>query len=179
MHSLKRVLWTFLAVCFLIVSWIWDTLGPLIRAGLDLIPLENLKRLVINFIDRLPPYPTLFVFLIPLIVIEPIKLAALWFFAQKQWLIGMAFFISGEVLRFGLVAFLFKSCKEKLLTIGWFAQLYALFDRAHRWAHAQVDPIKAAIKQLLIDSGLIGGRGPLLQRVRALWRLMRAKRARS
>ena len=40
MLRLKRILWTAVAVCFLAVSWLWDTLAPLIRAIIDLIPLE-------------------------------------------------------------------------------------------------------------------------------------------
>ncbi len=173
MLRLKRTLWTILAVCFLAVSWLWDTLAPLIRAFLDLLPLERVKRAVIDFMDRLSPYPTLAIFLIPLVASEPIKLGSFWLFAQKQWFAGSATFLFAEILRFGLVAFLFTACKDKLLSIPWFKKLYELFVRAHVWAHAQVDPIKAKIRAALIEAGLIGGRGPLLRRLRALWRIAR------
>jgi hypothetical protein len=170
---LKRILWTAVAVCFLAVSWLWDTLAPLIRAIIDLIPLERVKQAVIAFMDRLEPYPTLAIFLIPLFASEPIKVGAFWFFTQKQWLAGVATYLFAEVMRFGLVAFLFTACKDKLLSIPWFARLYALFVRAHEWAHAQVDPLKAQIRAALVEAGLIGGKGPLLRRLRALWRIAR------
>ncbi len=170
---LKRILWTAVAVCFLALSWLWDTLAPLFRAFFELIPLERVKRAVVAFMDRLAPYPTLAVFLVPLVASEPIKLGSFWFFAQKQWFAGAATFAFAEVLRFGLVAFLFTACKDKLLSIPWFARLYALFVRAHEWAHAQVDPLKAQIRAALVEAGFIGGRGPLLRRLRALWRIAR------
>ena len=173
MLRLKRILWTAVAVCFLAVSWLWDTLAPLFRAFFDLIPLERVKQAIIAFMDRLAPYPTLAVFLIPLVASEPIKLGSFWLFAQKQWVAGGTAFLFAEILRFGLAAFLFKACREKLLSISWFAKLYVLFTRAHAWAHAQVDPLKAQIRAALVEAGFIGGRGPLLRRLRALWRIAR------
>ena len=173
MQRLKRILWTAVAVCFLAVSWLWDTLAPLFRAFFDLIPLERVKQAIIAFMDRLAPYPTLAVFLIPVVASEPIKLGSFWLFAQKQWLAGGAAFLVAEILRFGLAAFLFKACKDKLLSIPWFARLYDLFTRAHAWAHAQVDPLKAQIRTALVEAGFIGGRGPLLRKLRALWRIAR------
>src|SRR6476620_6459394 len=109
---------------------------------LELIPLERLKQAVLRFIDRLPPYPTLFLFLIPIVVIEPVKIGSLWLFAHKRWIAGVVSYAGAEVLRFGLVAFLFKACRDKLLSISWFARLYEIFVRVHEWAHEQVDPIK-------------------------------------
>ena len=176
MRRLKRIVWTFVAVCFLAVSWLWDTLAPLVRALIDLIPLERAKQAVVRFMDRLSPYPTLIVFLIPLVATEPVKIFAFWLFAKHQWLAGVLTFASAEILRFGLVAFLFKSCKDKLLSIGWFARLYAWFVRAHEWAHEQVDPVRRSIRAALVESGLIGGRGPLWRRLTALWRITRRGR---
>ena len=102
MLRLKRILWTAVAVCFLAVSWLWDTLAPLFRAFFDLIPLERVKQAVIAFMDRLAPYPTLAVFLIPVVASEPIKLGSFWLFAQKQWVAGGTAFLFAEILRFGL-----------------------------------------------------------------------------
>ncbi len=173
MRRLKRIFWTTLAVLFLAVSWLWDTLAPLIRAFLVLIPLERVKRAVIDFMDRLAPYPTLAIFLIPLVASEPIKLGSFWLFAQKQWFAGSATFLFAEILRFGLVAFLFTACKDKLLSIPWFKKLYELFVRVHEWAHEQVDPIKKAIREALVEAGFIGGQGSFWRRLRTLWRIAR------
>lgn len=126
MRGLKRIIWTAVALLFLAVSWLWDTLAPLIQWIVDRIPLEDVKAWVIRFMERLPPYPTLLVFLIPIVVIEPFKLLSVWLLARGQFLSGLALFIIAEVLRFGLVAFLFKTCSEKLLSIGWCTALPAV-----------------------------------------------------
>ena len=177
MQRLKRILWTRVAVLFLGVSWLWDTLHPIIRAIINAIPLEHLKQAVIRYMDRLSPYPTLVVFLIPLVASEPIKLLAFWLFAKKEFVAGVLTFLAAELLRFGLVAFLFTTCKEKLLSIPWFRRLYEFFLRAHQWAHEQVDPIRQSIRAALVEAGFIGGaKGPLLRRLRALWRIARRNR---
>ena len=172
---LTRILWTLLALAFLAVSWLWDALAPLVRAVLMHIPLEGLKRAVIRFMDRLQPYPTLFVFLIPIVVIEPFKIRSLWLLAKGEILVGL--FVSGaaEILRFGLVAFLFKTCKDKLLSIPWFAKAYALFVAAHDWAHRQVEPLRRWIRDALLEAGLQPGQGSFVRRVRALWRHARRR----
>ena len=71
MRRFRRALWTTLALAFLGVSWFWERLRPPIRWVIDRIPLEGLKRAVAAFMDRLPPYPTLVIFLIPVIALEP------------------------------------------------------------------------------------------------------------
>ena len=179
MNRLKRIFWTILALAFLSLSWLWDWLGPLVQRFIDLLPLERLKQAVIRFMDRLPPYPTLVVFLIPIVVIEPLKILALWILARGQILLGIASYAGAELLRFGLVAFLFRSCRDKLLSIGWFAVAYGWFVAAHEWAHRQVAPFLAGVRKWLRDAGLIGGERGFLSRLRALWRYSRRGRASS
>lgn len=169
MHRFKRTLWTILALTFLGVSWLWERLHPLVRWIIDQIPLEGVKRAVARFMDRLPPYPTLIIFLVPLVALEPGKILAVWLFARGQWLAGVAVYVATDVIRLGLVSFLFNTCRDKLLSIAWFARLYALFVHAHEWAHAQVAPLKAAIRKALEDAGLLHNRASLWRKVAALW----------
>ena len=173
MRRFKRTLWTILALAFLGLSWLWEKLHPLIHWVIDRIPLEALKRAVARFMERLPPYPTLIVFLIPLIALEPMKIVALWLFAKGQWLPGVATYIGTDVLRLGLVSFLFNTNKDKLLSIPWFLRLYEWFTYVHEWARAQVAPLKAAIRQALLEAGLLGGRGGIVRKIAAIWRFAR------
>jgi hypothetical protein len=173
MRRFKRALWTTLALIFLGVSWLWEQLRPPIRWVIDRIPLEAVKRAIARFMERLPPYPTLIIFLVPLIALEPAKIVALWLFAKGQWLLGVATYIGTDVLRLGLVSFLFNMNKDKLLSIGWFKTLYEWFTWAHEWAHNQVAPLKAAIRQALEEAGLLGGRGAILRKLAAIWRFAR------
>jgi hypothetical protein len=148
-----------------------------VRWVLERIPLEGLKRAVIRFMDRLPPYPTLAIFLVPIVTLEPMKLVALWLFARHQFLLGLVTYVGADVVRLALVAFLFKTCRDKLLSIGWFAWCYAWVVRAHDWAHRQVDPIKRALILWAREAGLIGTRAGLWTRLKAFWRFSRRRRA--
>ncbi len=170
MRRLKRWLWTAVALAFLATSWFWDILHPLVRWIIDLIPLEGLKRVVADFMARLPPYPTLIVFLIPLIILEPGKLVAFWLFAKKQWLLGVVTYVGTDVSKLAVVSFLFKTNRDKLLSIAWFAWLYEWIVWAERWSHAQIEPLKAAIRVALVEAGLNKTRGGTWRKLVALWR---------
>ncbi len=151
MISFRNFLWTSFALVFLGLSWLWDHLNRLIGWLIDLVPLENFKRAVLRFMDGLAPYPTLAVFSIPFIVTEPMKLASFWLFAQYQILAGLALYIVAELIKLALVAFIFNACKDKLLSIRWFAELYKFVLRVHDWADQQVAPIKLRAKQILAE----------------------------
>ncbi len=170
MRRFRRWCWTALALAFLGASWFWDILHPFIKSIVDLIPLEGLKRAIADFMARLPPYPTLVVFLIPLIILEPGKLVAFWLFAKRQWLPGIVTYIGTDVLKLAVVSFLFKTNRDKLLSIGWFARLYIWLLRVHDWAREQIEPLKAAIRMALQEAGLTRTRGGFLRKAAALWR---------
>jgi len=177
MRRLRRVLWTIVALIILGLSWLWDHLHPIIAFIIGLIPLEGLKEQVRRFMARLRPYPTLIVFLIPAVVHELMKVVALFLFHKHQWVAGAAMYVAADVIGLALVAFLFETCKEKLLSIPWFAWCYARFEAAHLWARAQVAPIKAHIHQALVEAGLVGGRGGVIAKLSAIWRYARRRSA--
>lgn len=172
---LSRAFWTLLAVLFLALSWAWEVFAPLVAALVALIPLEHLKERIARFLDRLPPYPTLLIFLIPLVVSEVVKAFAIVLFARHLIISGAFVYLLGEIIRFALVAYLFNLCREKLLSIPWVKWTYDQFVRAHHWANAQTAPIKEAIRQALHDAGLNGKPGRYLDKVMAVWRLARRK----
>src|SRR5882762_4542801 len=147
MHRFRRIVWTIVALIFLALSWVWDHLHPIISFIIGLIPLEGLKAAVRRYMATLSPYPTLIVFLIPAVVHEIMKVVALFLFHKHQWMAGAAMYIAADVIGIALVAFLFETCRDKLLSIPWFAWCYSWFDKAHHWARAQVAPIKAHIQQ--------------------------------
>ena len=99
MHRFRRVLWTLVALIFLGLSWLWDHLHPIITFLIRLIPLEGVKEAVRRFMEHLPPYPTLVVFLIPAIVHELMKVGAFFLFHRHQWLAGVAHLCRGRCPR--------------------------------------------------------------------------------
>ena len=177
MNRWRRIIWTTIALIFLGMSWLWDHLHPIIAFIIRLIPLEGVKEAVRRFMAHLSPYPTLIVFLIPAVVHELMKVVAFFLFHKHQWVAGVLTYVAADVIGIALVAFLFETCKDKLLSIPWFARYYAWFQAAHRWAHEQVAPIKAHLHQALLEAGLIGKRAGIIAKLVALWRYTRRRRA--
>jgi hypothetical protein len=177
MRSFRRIVWTIVALIFLGLSWLWDHLHPIVAFVIRLIPLDGLKEAVRRFMARLSPYPTLIVFLIPAVVHEIMKVAAIFLFRRHQWVAGGLMYLAADIIGIALVAFIFENCKEKLLSIPWFAWCYARFDAAHRWAREQIAPLKAHIHQALVEAGLAGGRAGIIAKLVALWRYTRRRRA--
>jgi hypothetical protein len=86
--SMRRVLRPFLvllALIFLVEAWLWEHLRPLVAWAVDLIAWNRLKARLATAIERLPPYATLLIFLIPPIVLFPFKLLGLWMLAHGSW----------------------------------------------------------------------------------------------
>jgi hypothetical protein len=77
-----------------------------------------------GWIVSLRPYPTLALFAVPLIVLEPIKPLAAYLAATGHVMAGGAIFLVGEVLKLVLVERLFTVSRNKLMSIVAFAWAY-------------------------------------------------------
>jgi hypothetical protein len=87
-------------------------------------------------IAALPPYPALALFLIPLIILEPVKPASAYLAATGHLLEATVLFVVGELLKLVLVERLFQLTREQLMTIPAFAWCYL-------WLRAVLDWIEA------------------------------------
>src|SRR4029078_2094557 len=88
------------------------------------LPAKKPSRRLEALIGGLPPYPTLALFLIPMAVIWPIKLYALYLIGLGHVVEGAAAFAVAKVVGIGLAERLFAISRDKLLSIGWFAKAY-------------------------------------------------------
>ena len=149
MRRLTRPLLILLAIVFLIEAWLWDHLKPVVARLVGLIPLAALKARVTAAIERLPPYPTLLVFLVPILLLLPIKFLGLWMLAHGSWLGAMAVLGLAKLVSVGITAFIFDVTRPKLLQLPWFRGLYDHVMVWLVWAHGLVAPIKARIKAWL------------------------------
>jgi hypothetical protein len=147
MRRLVRVFWVILALLFLLEAWLWARLEPIVAALVALLPLETIKAKTAAAVESLPPAATLVVFLVPVAVLLPVKIAALWFFHKGYWFAGIGALIFAKLAGLGVTAFVFEITRPKLLQLAWFARLYALVMRGLDWAHAMVDPVKRRIRQ--------------------------------
>jgi hypothetical protein len=149
MRRWLKPLWILLALVFLFEAWLWSHLKPVVRWIVDLVPWRRLKERLAAAIEALPPYATLLVFLIPIVLLFPLKLLGLWMLAHGSWLGATAVLAFAKMISVGVTAFIFDLTRPKLLTLPWFRWFY---ERMLVWlarAHALIDPVKDQIKQWL------------------------------
>jgi hypothetical protein len=84
-------------------------------------------------IVSLRPYPTLALFAVPLILLEPVKPVAAYLAGTGHITIGMIVFVVGEVLKLALLERLFRISRDKLISIPAFARTYGMYLQAKEW----------------------------------------------
>ena len=94
----------------------------------------QLKRYIRRNIQRLNPYTSLFLLAVPLMLAEPLKLAAIFIFGSGHLLAGLIVMLSAYLVSALLVERLFKIVKPKLLTLSWFMVIWKRFAETRRKA---------------------------------------------
>lgn len=84
-------------------------------------------------IVSLRPYPTLALFAVPLIVLEPVKPVAAYLAGTGYITMGMFVLVVGEVLKLVLLQRLFSVSRDKLISIPAFAWTYGMYLQAKEW----------------------------------------------
>jgi hypothetical protein len=87
--------------------------------------LEKVRRWATSF----GPYPTLALFALPLIVLEPAKPLSAYLLGSRHFFWGAVVFITAEVLKLTVVERLFQLNKKKLMSIPAFAWAYGYWRR--------------------------------------------------
>lgn len=123
-----------LALVILFEEWGWE---PLQRALAWVGRLPGL-RWVEDRIQQLPPYSALAIFLLPTLMLLPVKLLALWLIGQGKVLSGTLVILAAKVAGTAIVARLFSLTKATLMQLGWFAQTYTRWDTWKQSLLAQV-----------------------------------------
>jgi hypothetical protein len=87
---------------------------------------EEKKNLRVR-IERLGPYQSLALLLVPACVVEPLKLFAVAVAGDGHWITGTAMIIAAYLASLLVVERLFKIVKPKLLMLPWFARIWDWF----------------------------------------------------
>ncbi|MCZ8313911.1 hypothetical protein [Phreatobacter sp.] len=174
-YRLLRPLIVLAAIVILVETWLWERIGPLVGWIIERLPFAALKQAIHDGIERLPPYATLAVFAIPAALLFPFKLAALGLIASGHLVLGGLVLVLAKVVGVGVTAFLFETCKPKLMQIPLFVRLYATWNRWLVWAHGHIDPVKRRIRAHLRI--LRGGRASRSIRLLRRFRRVRQERA--
>jgi hypothetical protein len=111
-----------------------------------LIRLPALKARLAAWIERLPPAATMLVFLIPVLLLLPVKFLGLWLLARGAWIKAAGTLVLAKIASMGVTAFIFGLTKPKLLQLGWFRWVYVRVVAALAWAHRQIEPFKQRVR---------------------------------
>jgi hypothetical protein len=120
------------AIYFVIDGLILAALRPLLKRILHL----KLFRSIERWIESLSPYATLAVFLIPLILLEPVKPVSAYFIASGHFVSGSLALILAEVLKILIVERVFHVGRPKLMRIKAFARTYDVVVGWLTWLQA-------------------------------------------
>jgi hypothetical protein len=96
----------------------------------------NLFARLGEWIRTLGPYQTLALFLVPLIVLEPVKPVAAYLLAKGRYTQSIAVLVIGEILKVTIVERLFHVGRAKLMMIPAFAWTYNYVMAWYAWFEA-------------------------------------------
>ncbi len=172
----KHVVCFIAAIIFLFESWLWEVLYPIVAKIIAWLPWEKLKAWIADRVQHLPASVCVFMFIIPVLAIFPIKILGVWLVSKHYIFSGIVVFFSAKLVGLGITAFLFETCKEKLLSLSWFLRLYNTMLKIKKWASAQVTPVIQEIRS--IKGKIIGDRGRIILLLKKIRRnvLYRAKK---
>lgn len=132
--TIRRVLLAPLVSILLFEEWGWKPLA-LLFAKLAKLPMwAGLERMI----THLPPGAALLAFGVPVASLIPVKLLALYLFAQGHAVSGLMLLIAAKVLGTAVAARLFELTKPALMRMHWFARVYVPFKHWKDHLLAQV-----------------------------------------
>jgi len=120
------------AVYFVIDALALSILKPLFRKIANL----ELFKFIASWIASLGPYPTLALFVVPLVLLEPTKPVSAYIIASGHFIFGVMVLILGELLKITIVERIFHIGREKLMTIKAFAWIYNFIFGWLTWLQA-------------------------------------------
>jgi hypothetical protein len=129
--AFKPILVVFAALYFLIDAIFFSLIRPL-GTWLSKLPIFRRFR-------SLGPYPTLALFAVPLIVLEPVKPVGLYLIAAGNVIDGTVLIGVGEIAKITIVERIFHAGRDKLMTIPAFA-----------WSYERVMSVRAYLETLAV-----------------------------
>ena len=140
------------AIILLAEEWLWDDLARLLARVGRLAPFRWIEPAV----RRLPPWAAVLLFGAPTVLLIPVKLAALWFVARGQAMLGFLTLIVAKIAGTALLARIYSLTEPQLLRIPWFA-----------WLHARVMAFKTAVHEAIEANVMYRAARERLRRLRA------------
>jgi hypothetical protein len=127
-----------MALLIVFEEWGWVPLARLMGVLARLPFIAWLERRIV----ALPPRVALGVLFVPMLLLLPFKIGALWLIAAGRLGIGMLVFFGAKIVGTGIVARLFLLTQPQLMRLAWFARWYL------RWL-AWKDAVMARVRSTL------------------------------
>jgi hypothetical protein len=135
-QTLKRILkplvFVVAAVYFLVDAVVLTLARPIARWLAGHWVFDRLRTWIIS----LRPYPTLALFMVPVLVLEPVKPVAAYLTATGHIAGGVTVLLVGELLKLVLIERLFCISRDKLMSIPAFAWCYDRLRQAREWVES-------------------------------------------
>ena len=136
-RCLRAVLLVLAAIVLFIEEWGWQPLTAWAARLASWPPLARLEGRIRGASAKV----ALTLFLVPAVLLFPIKLLALWFVQQGHAAFGIGVIVAAKLLGTALVGRLFTLTEPQLMRFGWFA-------RARGWWRSTKERVKAAVQRL-------------------------------
>ena len=149
--KLFKLLWRFVRGVMLVLAagvlfieeWGWRPLTAWAGQLAKWPPIARLEARIVQVQSRW----ALVLFLVPAVLLFPVKLLALWLIHEGRAVLGVAVIVAAKVLGTALVGRLFVLTEPQLMRIAWFA-------RAMGWWRATKARVKAAIAESALWRGV-------------------------
>lgn len=133
---MKRILKPFVfvvaAVYFLVDALVLTLARPIARWLTGHWVFNRLRSWIVS----LRPYPTLALFMVPVLILEPVKPVAAYLTATGHIAGGLTVLLIGELLKLVLMERLFCISRDKLMSIAAFAWCYDRLSQAREWVES-------------------------------------------
>ncbi len=129
---LKPFVFLVAAVYFLVDAAVWTIAKPVARWLANHWAFERLRTWILS----LRPYPTLALFVVPVLVLEPAKPVAAYLMATGHFVGGLGVLGVAELLKLVLIERLFVISRDKLMSITAFAWGYGKVCQARSFVES-------------------------------------------
>lgn len=137
LHLVGRAIATVVVVVWTLLD---ELLFPLFRPLIRWLSGLRLFEMIGDLLGRLPPYVVLICLAVPFILIEPLKLLALYWMASGLVIRGTLLLIFSHILSILTLDRIYHAGHAQLMKIGWFARLMGwvigLRDGVFGWVKA-------------------------------------------
>jgi len=174
---LKKFPLILLALLFMLEAWLWEVTGAAIRHALGWVPYHQFKAFVAKRVVHLSPWTTLGIFIIPALLLLPLKFATVWLLAHGSVVGGIGMALLAKLIGLGVSSFLFTLCKPKLLQLRFVRWLYNHCVYWRQRARDVIAPYLQSIRRMKQRIRALFPRSNLFQKMRAQVKASRNKPA--